>query len=300
MGECGGSEYRCWEELLPDALGLVFRNLPLQEVLTVVPRVCKSWGRVVSGPYCWQQIDIEEWSLQKQSQPEQLVRMVEMLLRRSAGSCRRLSVSGLPCDPPLLLHRRPYTGSEDAGDPTERDQRRRRGDRGAEAAQPDVPGHQQLHQDRGARAGGHDEARAIARTMPRLRHLEVGYMLVTTEAILEVLARCRDLEFVDLRGCWAVDERFLQERHPGLNFLGPGVDDCFENSYWEECSDDDDDDDVYSWELMDDDEYYAVVGSDDDDEAVWDDGQGIENLEVRFYGGGFNESYAGFDWPASP
>jgi hypothetical protein len=99
MGECDGSEYRCWEELLPDALGLVFRNLPLQEVLTVVPRVCKSWGRVVSGPYCWQQIDIEDWSQQKQSQPEQLVRMVEMLLRRSSGSCRRLSVSGLPSDP---------------------------------------------------------------------------------------------------------------------------------------------------------------------------------------------------------
>ena len=157
----------------------------------------------------------------------------------------------------------------------------------------DVAGRNACHQ--------HDEARAIARTMPRLRHLEVGYMLVTTEAILEVLARCRDLEFVDLRGCWAVDERFLRERHPGLSFLGPGVDDCFENSYWEECSDDDDDD-VYSWELMDDDEYYAVVGSDEeDDEAVWDDGQAIENLEVRFYGGGFSESYAaGFDWPASP
>ena len=50
MGECeDGKEYRCWEELLPDALGLIFRNLPLQEVLTVVPRVCKSWGRVVAG-----------------------------------------------------------------------------------------------------------------------------------------------------------------------------------------------------------------------------------------------------------
>nr|BAD17089.1 unknown protein [Oryza sativa Japonica Group] len=46
------------------------------------------------------------------------------------------------------------TGTEDAGDSTERDQRRGGGERGAEAAQRDVPGHQQLHQDRGARAGG--------------------------------------------------------------------------------------------------------------------------------------------------
>uniref|UniRef100_A0A453PMB3 F-box domain-containing protein n=1 Tax=Aegilops tauschii subsp. strangulata TaxID=200361 RepID=A0A453PMB3_AEGTS len=88
----GESEYRCWEELLPDALELVFRNLPLQEVLTVVPRVCKSWGRVVAGPYCWQEIDIEEWSQQRQSRPDQLVRMLDLLVRR-------ISVSGLPCDP---------------------------------------------------------------------------------------------------------------------------------------------------------------------------------------------------------
>uniref|UniRef100_A0A453PMQ4 F-box domain-containing protein n=1 Tax=Aegilops tauschii subsp. strangulata TaxID=200361 RepID=A0A453PMQ4_AEGTS len=95
----GESEYRCWEELLPDALGLVFRNLPLQEVLTVVPRVCKSWGRVVAGPYCWQEIDIEEWSQQRHSRPDHLIRMLDLLLRRSSGACRRISVSGLPCDP---------------------------------------------------------------------------------------------------------------------------------------------------------------------------------------------------------
>ncbi|KAG6513622.1 hypothetical protein ZIOFF_023954 [Zingiber officinale] len=57
-----GSDARAWEELIPDALGLIFRNLPLQEILTVIPRVCKSWSRVVLGPYCWQEIDIDEWS----------------------------------------------------------------------------------------------------------------------------------------------------------------------------------------------------------------------------------------------
>ena len=51
-----GGDFRCWDELLPDALGLIFRNLSLEEVLTVVPRVCKSWGRAVMGPYCWQEI----------------------------------------------------------------------------------------------------------------------------------------------------------------------------------------------------------------------------------------------------
>ncbi|KAG6489867.1 hypothetical protein ZIOFF_051148 [Zingiber officinale] len=33
-----GSDVRAWEELIPDALGLIFRDLPLQEILTVIPR----------------------------------------------------------------------------------------------------------------------------------------------------------------------------------------------------------------------------------------------------------------------
>ncbi|KAG6479405.1 hypothetical protein ZIOFF_062868 [Zingiber officinale] len=88
-----GSDARAWEELIPDALGLIFRNLPLQEILTVIPRVCKSWSRVVLGPYCWQEIDIDEWS--QHCKPEQLDKMLHMLIDRSCGSFRRLSVSGL-------------------------------------------------------------------------------------------------------------------------------------------------------------------------------------------------------------
>ncbi|XP_042437086.1 F-box protein FBW2-like, partial [Zingiber officinale] len=88
-----GSDARAWEELIPDALGLIFRNLPLQEILTVIPRVCKSWSRVVLGPYCWQEIDIDEWS--QHCKPEKLDKMLHMLIDRSCGSFRRLSVSGL-------------------------------------------------------------------------------------------------------------------------------------------------------------------------------------------------------------
>ena len=91
MADC--SDFRAWEELIPDALGLIFSNLSLQEILTKVPRVCKSWCRVVLGPYCWQEIDIEEWSLR--CKPEQLDQMLQMLVTRSCGSFRRLSISGL-------------------------------------------------------------------------------------------------------------------------------------------------------------------------------------------------------------
>lgn len=88
-----GFEFRPWDELLPDALGLIFRNLSLQEVLTVIPRVCKSWEKAVKGPYCWQEIDIEDWS--KSRCPENLDRMLRLLIPRSCGSLRKLCVSGL-------------------------------------------------------------------------------------------------------------------------------------------------------------------------------------------------------------
>ena len=87
------SEFRSWDELIPDALGIIFRNLSLLEKLTVIPRVCKSWAKAVSGPYCWQEIDIEEWSNRCQS--HQLDRMLRLLITRSSGSLRKLSVSCL-------------------------------------------------------------------------------------------------------------------------------------------------------------------------------------------------------------
>lgn len=96
-----GNSYRKWDELIPDALGLIFKNLSLSEVLTVVPRVCKSWGRAVLGPYCWQEIDIEEWS--RNCKPEIVERMLRLLVSRSCGSLRKLCVSGLTSDESVLF-----------------------------------------------------------------------------------------------------------------------------------------------------------------------------------------------------
>lgn len=96
-----GNNYRKWDELIPDALGLIFKNLSLSEVLTVVPRVCKSWGRAVLGPYCWQEIDIEEWS--RNYKPEIVERMLRLLVSRSCGSLRKLCVSGLTSDEGVLF-----------------------------------------------------------------------------------------------------------------------------------------------------------------------------------------------------
>lgn len=60
MGEA--SDFQNWDELIPDALGLIFINLSFEERVTLIPRVCKSWAKAVTEPYCWQEIDVEEWS----------------------------------------------------------------------------------------------------------------------------------------------------------------------------------------------------------------------------------------------
>ena len=90
------SNFRHWDELIPDALGLIFSNLSLKEVLTVIPSVSKSWKKAVTGPNCWQEIDIEEWS--NRYQVDHLDRMIRMLITRSSGSLRKLCVSGLKND----------------------------------------------------------------------------------------------------------------------------------------------------------------------------------------------------------
>ncbi|CAL9047062.1 unnamed protein product [Musa banksii] len=321
MADC--SEFRAWEELIPDALGLIFRNLPLQEILTVVPRVCKSWYRAVSGPYCWQEIDIEEWS--QRCKPEQLDQMLQMLITRSGGSFRRLSVSGLLTESMFTFI------SENAGSLQRLELPRSEiSDSIVERVAPrfsnitfldvsycrKISAHaletfgknckflvglrRRMHpQEVADKVCQDEEAYAIANTMPKLHRLELAYLLLTTRGVLEILSRCRDLEYLDLRGCWDVklDEKYIKEWHPGLKVLGPHVVDCYERSFWEDCSDYSDSS-VYSWDFMDDGVDIYDGGSDDD--GIWDDDQGLEGLEVRFYGGGFNDAFAAFEWPPSP
>ncbi|KAJ6841193.1 F-box protein FBW2 [Iris pallida] len=323
MEDC--CEYRAWGDLIPDALGLIFRNLPLQEILTVIPRVCKSWGRAVSGPYCWQQIDIEEWS--QRCKPEQLDSLVRMLVARSNGSVRRLAVFGLPDDnlfsfvadhagslQTLVLPRSKISDSiveqvsARLSNLTFLDVSycKKIGPRALEAFGNNCKSLTGLRRtmhplEVADKVSQDDEAFAIASTMPKLRHLEVAYLLLTTHGVLEILARCKELDYLDVRGCWEVklDERLLKEKHAGLKVLGPHIVDSYEGSFWDDCSDYSDTSSVYSWEFMEDEVVYEG-GSDDDSDDIWGDEQAPEGLEVRFYGGGFNRAFSGFHWPASP
>lgn len=314
-----GCEFRSWDELIPDALGLIFSNLSLQEILTVIPRVCKSWRKTVMGPYCWQEIDIVEWS--QRSSPENLDRMLEMLMTRSAGSHRKLCVSGLPTDASfsfvadhaksLQTLRLPRS---EISDPIVEELAwklstitfldvsycRKMGAPALEA----IGKHckfltglrrimhpleiiDKLTQD--------DEALAIAATMPKLKHLEIAYLLVSTEPVLKILASCCELELLDVRGCWNVklDEKLIK-KFSGLKVVGPLVIDCYEGNGWDDCSAYSGSSGYLAWDF--------VAGEMDyyDDElyAAWED-ESMDDLELRFYDG-FDADNAGFDWPQSP
>lgn len=89
----GESDFRRWDELSFDVLGLIFKDFPFEDLLQVIPRVCKTWGKVVEGPYCWQKIDIYMWCHKHRYTPENVERMLRMLITRSSGLLRELRIS---------------------------------------------------------------------------------------------------------------------------------------------------------------------------------------------------------------
>ncbi|XP_038718667.1 F-box protein FBW2 isoform X2 [Tripterygium wilfordii] len=317
-------EVRRWDELIPDALGLIFSNLSLQEKLTVIPRVCKSWNKAVSGPYCWQEIDIEEWSCQ--CEPDHLDRMVRMLVSKSCGSLRKLCVSSLRNDTTfsfiaehagsLQMLRLPRSEISDCiveqivgklSTVTFLDVSycSTIGARALEA----IGKHckllvglcRNMHPLNSAgKLSQEDEALAIATRMPKLKHLEMAYNLTTTGSVMRILSSCKDLELLDLRGCWDVklDDKYVKEKFPKLKVLGPLVVDYYEINEWDDCSEySDAASDYFAWDFL----ASEMADYDDDDifDGMWDDEGRLEELELRFYERA-DEDLGMHGWPQSP
>ncbi|KAI3442786.1 uncharacterized protein J3R85_001055 [Psidium guajava] len=320
-----GSDYRRWDELIPDALGLIFKNLSLHEILTVIPRVCKSWAKAVVGPYCWQEIDIEDWS-KECCFAGNIDRMLRMLITRSAGSLRKLSVSGTGLhDDDIFSFIAEHAGSvhtmrlprSEITDPIvesiagrlstlsflDLSYCNRIGAHALEAIGKNCKMLlglcRNMHPvDTAGKSSLDDEAHAIALTMSKLRRLEMSYHLVSTQSVLEIIYSCPELEFLDLRGCHhaKLDEKFLKERYPKLKVLGPDVVDQYERNEWEEYSDFSDFSEYLAWEFV-----AGEVGDYYDNESLdemWDDEGRLEDLELRFYEG--IEDAGLYGWPPSP
>lgn len=307
-----GSEFRQWDELIPDALGLIFKKLPLEDIITVIPRVCKAWGKAVQGPYCWQEIDIDEWSID--CQPEKLDRMLRWLITRSSGSLRKLHVSCVNNDEIFAFI------AENAGSLQKLIMRRseisdsiveqlagkfsritsldlsyccRISTHALEAIGKNCKLLSSLswnmHPLGSAYKPSHaEEAHAIAQTMPKLKQLELAYLRINVDSVFDILSGCPDLQFLDLRGCWDVhlDKKSLEKRHPKLEILGPQVVmGAFERrAYFDDYYSDSDFSDYDYMDYSDDESF----------DGMWDD----EDLELRIYQG--SDNMYEFGWPPSP
>ncbi|WCJ43493.1 F-box protein FBW2 [Euphorbia peplus] len=321
-----GSEYRCWDELIPDALGLIFKNLSLQEILSVVPSVCKSWRSAVSGPYCWQEIDIGEWSSKRA--PQHIDRMLRMLVTRASGSLRKLTVSGLPNDS-ILQFLADHAGSlqklqipksqisdsvveQIAGKLSTLTCLDLSNCNEISASALEAIGKNCRFLLRLCRnvelsfSGDHlpadDEGLAIAATMPKLKHLEISYhLLMSTETMLKIIFSCSKLEYLNLTGCWDVklDRNFLNVKFPNLKVVGPQVlEYCDMDDWGDYCSEYSDTSEYFAWELLAGDMEDYDDDDDDSYDGMWDDEQRLEELELRFYQGLNDDGLHG--WPPSP
>ncbi|KAL0423089.1 UNVERIFIED_CONTAM: F-box protein FBW2 [Sesamum radiatum] len=237
------------------------------------------------GPYCWQEIDIEEWSTNRK--PEIVDRMLRLLIPRSCGSLRKLSFSGLAGDESIF-----FIANHAQSLQTLRLPRSKINDSVMERAAGMLSTISFLDLSYciniGAPAleaiGKHckslttlrrvmhpvevidklsqdDEALAIAATMPRLKHLEITYLLVDTSSVVEILKNCNQLELLDVRG-------------------------------WDTSSDYSGSSAYLAWDFVAGD--YAEMSDD-----FWEDEHQIEDVEMRFYND-VNVVDAGYDWPQSP
>lgn len=87
----GNEEWGKWEDLNPEMLGLIFVRIPAEQRVSTASLVCKSWMACVLGPFCWTDIDIQEWCRYRRLPVDYVDSAVRKLVRRSKGTFRRLS-----------------------------------------------------------------------------------------------------------------------------------------------------------------------------------------------------------------
>ncbi|KAI5075725.1 hypothetical protein GOP47_0009801 [Adiantum capillus-veneris] len=289
MDEKENVDAPCWAEMLPDALAKIFNHLSLKEMLCTIPCVCRYWQCVSQDAACWQNIDLLEWSSDKQ--PKIVDRMLLLLVNRSQGGLRRVCVPNLKNDSMLQLI---------ASSGSQLEVLRIQDSFASEECLCEVaPKLSNLtYLDISGRFpsgaliesfGKHCKlitrlnlnmrlnvreskscdvaALAIAQHMQQLQHLEMAYGLLSIDGLKALLENCRDLQHLDLRGCWHLDmeESLVSEATKRIKvFLSPVVeDDIYDISDYDIDYEDDDELDSADY-MFEDPEFY-------DDELMFDD-----------------------------
>lgn len=274
-----------WEGLNFEILGIVLSRIPAEQRIGVASVVCKSWRACIGGPYCWEEIDIDQWCRKRDRTVDQVNSAVRKLVRRSSkGTFRRLSAYKLGdagfaftanCGRFLKVLQIPMSDvtdkmvekhAESLANMTVLDISYclKITSKGLEAfgknckalihlrrnmPPPEVAGPAYI-----VTLKANDcEAMVIADTMPGLQQLELGYGRFGDCGLGAILAKCKVLTNLDIQGCWSVKlGGDLEDRCFHLvDFKSPWFDDFDNGTSSDNDSDGADDDGESSLDLDD-------------------------------------------------
>ncbi|XP_077251571.1 F-box protein FBW2-like [Tasmannia lanceolata] len=223
-----------WEGLSPEILALIFVRIPQHEMVKSVPFVCQSWREAVAGPYCWADIDIQQWCRQI-NRTEKIDFTIRRLVRLSKGTLRFFSgyklgefgfsfianagkcLKVLKIPMSHVTDRMVEKHAESLANLTVLDISYclKITPKGLETVGKHCKSlvHLRRNMPPPEFQNGHDppahpaeegEAMAVAETMPALRHLEFGYGKFSDLGLNAILTKCKALHHLDIQGCWNV------------------------------------------------------------------------------------------------
>ncbi|TYI52870.1 hypothetical protein E1A91_D12G278900v1 [Gossypium mustelinum] len=250
-------EWGKWEDLNSEILALILVRIPAEARVATASLVCKSWMSCVLGPFCWPDIDIQDWCRRRHLAVEYVDSAVRKLVRRK-GTFRRLSAfrlgdSGFAFAANWCLKvleipmsevngkivvnyclKITHVGIEAFG----------KNCKSLTQLKRNMPP-QELERLSSTSKVNKLEAMVIADTMPLLQHLQLGFGCFGDTGLGAILAKCKALTHLDIQGCWNLKlEGELEDRCLQLPaFKSPWVYDLFTDNYEQ---DDENDDDEYS------------------------------------------------------
>ncbi|OMO95126.1 hypothetical protein CCACVL1_05567 [Corchorus capsularis] len=261
-----------WDDLNHEILALILVRIPAEQRVSTASLVCKSWMSCVLGPFCWVDIDIQQWCRHRNLPVHDVNSAVRKLVQRSNGTFRRLSAFRLGdagfafaanCGKYLKVLEIPMSGvndkiveksAESLANLTVLDisyclkithlgiEALGKSCKSLIELKRNMPP-PELVSSAKVKASKLDdrEAIAIADTMPLLQQLQLGFGDFGDNGLDAILAKCKALTRLDIQGCWNVkldgdlEDRCLQL----LSFKSPWI---YEIS---RESDDQDDDEEY-------------------------------------------------------
>ncbi|XP_020701676.1 F-box protein FBW2-like [Dendrobium catenatum] len=270
-----GDEWRYWEGLNHEVLALIFTRIPADELARTVPLVCRGWREAVLGPYCWSDIDIEEWC-RRVDRPDVIDFAVRKLVRRSRNTLRRLCayrignwgfsltayfgnhlrVLQIPMSEINDLTIQKSSGTLTALAVLDISYCKNITSKGiltlgknctslVNLRRNMTPPEYESTQDNGVAAKiNEDEALAIANTMEGIEQLELAFGRFSDHGLDAILSNCRALSSLDINGCWNVKlDGGVGMKCDALKFFKDPFYDSYE-LYPSSCEDDCDDDDL--------------------------------------------------------